>query len=103
MSRFMIGLDIGTTTASAVIFTPQGEVVSEYECAYSTYHPKPSWSEQNPLEVEKAAREAITNSMRQNNLIASDIIGLSISSPMHSLLCINDFIVSFTINKLDGI
>lgn len=90
MSRFMIGLDIGTTTASAVIFTPQGEVVSEYESAYSTYHPKPSWSEQNPLEVEKAAREAITNSMRQNKLIAADIIGLSISSSMHSLLCINE-------------
>ncbi|WP_223703426.1 gluconokinase [Sutcliffiella deserti] len=90
MSKFIIGLDIGTTTTKSVIFTPQGEVISEFECAYSTYHPKPNWSEQNPKEIEKAARLAVATSMKQKRLVASDIMGLSISSAMHSLICINE-------------
>ncbi|WP_169865122.1 gluconokinase [Sutcliffiella halmapala] len=90
MSKFMIGLDIGTSTTKSVVFTPQGEIISEFEYAYSTYHPKPNWAEQNPKEVEQAARVAIANSLSQKKLIATDIIGLSISCAMHSLLCINE-------------
>lgn len=59
----MIGLDIGTSTTKSVIFNRQGEVVSEFECAYSTYHPKPGYYEQNPLEIDKAARLAIATSI----------------------------------------
>jgi gluconokinase len=90
MSNYIIGLDIGTTTSKSIIFTKQGKVVSEYECAYSTYHPKPSFSEQNPIEIEKAAREAVAASIIQAKLHPSDIIGLSLSSAMHSLICMND-------------
>ncbi len=90
MSNYIIGLDIGTSTTKSVIFNKQGEVVSEFECAYSTYHPKTSYSEQNPLEIDKAARLAISTSISQKKLVPSDIIGLSISSAMHSLICIDE-------------
>ncbi|WP_339149330.1 MULTISPECIES: gluconokinase [unclassified Sutcliffiella] len=90
MSKYIIGLDIGTSTTKSVIFTRQGEVVSEYECAYSTYHPKLGYSEQNPLEIDKAARLAISTAISQKNIAATDISGLCISSAMHSLICINE-------------
>ncbi|KMJ57387.1 hypothetical protein AB685_15250 [Bacillus sp. LL01] len=90
MSKYIIGLDIGTTTTKSILFNKQGQVVSEFECYYSTYHPKPNYSEQNPLEVEKAARLAVATSISQKNIAAKDIIGLSLSSAMHSIICIND-------------
>ncbi|WP_404461305.1 gluconokinase [Sutcliffiella horikoshii] len=90
MSNYVIGLDIGTSTTRSVIFNRNGEVVSESEHAYSTYRPKPNYSEQNPLEIESAARLAISTSISKLRITPNDIIGLSISAPMHSLICIND-------------
>ncbi|MCM3619965.1 gluconokinase [Sutcliffiella horikoshii] len=90
MGNYFIGLDIGTSTTKSVIFNKQGKAVSEFEVAYSTYHPKPGYSEQNPIEIDKAARLAISTSIRQKYINSSEVIGLSISSAMHSLICIND-------------
>ncbi|WP_404448726.1 gluconokinase [Sutcliffiella horikoshii] len=90
MRSYIIGLDIGTSTTKSVLFSRNGEVVSESEHAYSTYRPKPNYSEQNPLEIESAARLAISTSISQAKIKPQDIIGLSISSPMHSLICIDE-------------
>ncbi len=41
--QYVLGLDIGTTSAKAVLFQKDGIVVSENENAYPVSHPRPSW------------------------------------------------------------
>jgi gluconokinase len=87
---YVIGLDIGTTSAKAVLFTTTGNVVAESEETYSLYNPSPSWSEQNPYEVEIAARNALNNVLDKSSIHSDLILAIGISSAMHSLICLDE-------------
>ncbi|GAE28161.1 gluconate kinase [Halalkalibacter wakoensis JCM 9140] len=88
--NYVLGLDIGTTSAKAVLFQKNGRVVSENENAYPVYHPNPSWVEQDPVEIEKAALSAIAGAVQKSGINKEDILCVGISSAMHSLICINE-------------
>ncbi|QKS72725.1 gluconokinase [Paenalkalicoccus suaedae] len=87
--QYVMGLDIGTTSAKAVIFTKHGDVVSEAEVGYATLHPAPGWCEQDPLEIEAAAIEAIHTAMTRSAIDKEAIISVGLSSAMHSLICVD--------------
>jgi gluconokinase len=88
--NYVLGLDIGTTSAKAVLFQKNGLVISENENAYPVHHPNPSWVEQDPLEIERAAVSAISGAVQKSNITNTEILCVSISSAMHSLICMND-------------
>ncbi|NES98158.1 MAG: hypothetical protein F6K32_23815, partial [Desertifilum sp. SIO1I2] len=46
MSQYIIGIDIGTTSTKAVLFTPQGEVVCKHLVEYPLLTPVPGAAEQ---------------------------------------------------------
>lgn len=88
--NYVIGLDIGTTSAKAVLFEKNGLVVAENENAYPVYHPHPSWVEQDPFEIEQAAITAISCTIEKSGINKNEIICVGISSAMHSLICMNN-------------
>ncbi|WP_096437336.1 gluconokinase [Alteribacter populi] len=90
LKKYVIGLDIGTTSAKSVIFNKHGDVISEDEQGYPTVHNKPSWSEQDPLLIEKAAISAIRLSLQKKGIHQDEIISAGISSAMHSLICTDE-------------
>jgi gluconokinase len=87
--KYVLGLDIGTTSAKAVLFQKNGLVVAENENAYPVYHPNPSWVEQNPYEIEQAAIAAISGAVLKSGINKNKILCVGISSAMHSLICMN--------------
>jgi gluconokinase len=90
MEKYVIGLDIGTTSAKAVLFRKNGLVVGESESLYPVHHPHPSWAEQDPLVIEKAAIEAIRSVIKNANADKIQVTAVGLSTAMHSLICIND-------------
>ncbi|MBU9714933.1 gluconokinase [Evansella tamaricis] len=88
--KYVIGLDIGTTSAKAVVFTTDGQVVSEHEIGYPTLHPHPSWVEQDPYVIEQAAISSIKIAIGKTTIQPGEILSLGISAAMHSLICIDD-------------
>ena len=90
MKQYIVSLDIGTTSAKAVIFSEKGEVISEFERYYSIYHPRQNWAEQNPDEIEQAAKTAISTAILQKGIKQDEVIGISFSTAMHSLICMED-------------
>ncbi|WP_307794915.1 gluconokinase [Alkalihalobacillus sp. BA299] len=87
---YVIGLDIGTTSTKAVLFTKAGQVVAECEAAYRVYHPEPSWVEQNPIEIEAAAIKVLKTIVEKAKASGGDIAVVGISSAMHSLVCMDE-------------
>lgn len=85
--KYVIGLDIGTTSAKSVVFYENGEVAAEYEVAYSLSHPEVGYAEQNPLHIEQAALEAMNLSTQ--TLDREAILGVGISAAMHSMICMD--------------
>ncbi|MBY0433790.1 MAG: gluconokinase [Cyclobacteriaceae bacterium] len=85
--KHILAVDIGTTSAKALVVNQQGEVLTSARQGYPTLHSKQDYSEQNPDEV----LEAVVNIVHQ--CIASSkekIDGVSFSSAMHSLLLVDE-------------
>ncbi|WP_134702370.1 gluconokinase [Ammoniphilus sp. YIM 78166] len=84
----VIGLDIGTTSTKAVVFTLQGKVISEHAVEYPIFTPSPAWAEQDPEQILRAAEEAIRVAVEKSATTA--FLGVGISSAMHSLLLMDE-------------
>ncbi|SDJ17171.1 gluconokinase [Salimicrobium halophilum] len=83
----VIGLDIGTTSAKAVLFETNGKVVKETEEKLETLHPFDGAAEQDPIDVEEKARLALTSLME--NIDKSRILAGGFSAAMHSFLFVD--------------
>ena len=51
--ELVMALDIGTTSAKAVIFELNGKLVAEAERMITSYYPQSGWVEQDPVEIEQ--------------------------------------------------
>ncbi|WP_041060925.1 gluconokinase [Jeotgalibacillus campisalis] len=85
----MIGVDIGTTSTKAVVFTKQGEFVSKENIEYPLYTPQPGTAEQDPEEIFIAVLKAIGSSIEKSGLTADAIAFISFSSAMHSVIAVD--------------
>ena len=88
--QFVIGLDIGTTSAKAVIFHKNGIVLAENEQPYPVKHPEPGWAEQDPVLIEEAAIKALRTAIINGKINGKNILSVGLSSAMHSLICIDN-------------
>lgn len=89
MTAFAIGVDIGTTSTKAVAFTLGGQVVSHHAIEYPLYRPTNGAAEQNPEEIYSAVREAIRIVLLGCPKEAREVLCVSFSAAMHSVIAIN--------------
>lgn len=83
----MLGVDIGTTSTKAVLFTEKGEVIQTENIGYPLYTPNISTAEQDPEEIFQAVLKAISNITKNNP--QKTIAFVSFSSAMHSVIAID--------------
>ncbi len=83
----MLGVDIGTTSTKAVLFTEKGEVIQTENFGYPLYTPNISTAEQDPEEIFQAVLKAISNITKKNP--QKNISFVSFSSAMHSVIAID--------------
>ena len=57
----VLALDIGTTSAKAVLFELNGKLVAEAERMVTSNYPHAEWVEQDPIEIERASVSAIND------------------------------------------
>ncbi|PMC37988.1 gluconate kinase [Bacillus sp. UMB0899] len=90
LREFVIGLDIGTTSVKAVVFEMTGKVVAESEELITSLYPQQGWVEQNPIEIEQFAVKAVRDVIKKANIQKDELVTISFSSAMHSLVCIDE-------------
>lgn len=81
--HYLLGLDIGTSGAKALICDADGRVLATATADYPLSRPRPLWSEQNPADWWRGAREALGAAVRQSGVEASRIAGLGLTGQMH--------------------
>jgi gluconokinase len=89
MGKYMIGVDIGTTSTKAVLFNNKGKAVSRFGVEYPLYTPTPVTAEQDPEEIFQAVVTVIKNCLVEGNISVSDVRFVSFSSAMHSLIVVD--------------
>jgi gluconokinase len=87
---YYLGVDIGTTSTKAVLFTGKGKVISMHHSEYPLYSPAPSIAEQDPEEIFSAVVEVIQQSMKKGKIAANDLKLVSFSSAMHSVIAVDE-------------
>lgn len=88
--KLVIGLDIGTTSAKAVAFDVGGKLYAEAEEMVTTYYPKYGYAEQDPLEVEAAARTVMRDIFQTIDQEKYDLVATGLCTAMHSLICVDE-------------
>ena len=80
----LVGLDIGTGGARALAVNDSGETLAEASAQYPLASPRPGWSEQDPEDWWRAAREVlgkVTEEVRRSG--ESQVAGLGLTGQMH--------------------
>lgn len=85
----VIGVDIGTTSTKAVAFGAAGRVIAHHAVEYPLFTPTPGAAEQDPDEIYRAVLTAVREAVRGAGAAPGDVIGVSFSAAMHSLIAVD--------------
>ncbi|MCZ8537898.1 gluconokinase [Paenisporosarcina quisquiliarum] len=90
MTYYMLGVDIGTTSTKAVLFTQSGEIIHQENNGYPLHTPDISTAEQNPEELFQAVVKSISNVMKLSGISPEELLFISFSSAMHSVIAMDE-------------
>lgn len=88
--KYVIGVDIGTTSTKAVLFQLDGTVVAGHHIEYPLFSPTPDTAEQDSNEIFQAVIQSIGAAVQKSAVSSESILCVSFSSAMHSLLAVNE-------------
>lgn len=90
MNNYSIGVDIGTTSTKAVLFSEKSEIVYQTSVEYPLLTPEPKAAEQNPEEILDAVITVIRKINEESPVDSDKITVISFSAAMHSLIAVDD-------------
>lgn len=88
-SHYVIGIDIGTTSTKAALFTEKGERIGQHKSEYPLHTPTPDVSEQEPEDVWRAVTTSVKALMETSQIDPARLLCLSFSAAMHSLIAVD--------------
>src|SRR5699024_11218358 len=95
-NKFMIGVDIGTTSTKAVLYQETGEIISTNHQSYKLYSPDIHTAELDLREILQAVVLVIKNVMETSQVDPNDISFIYFSSSMHSVIAFDKLGESIT-------
>ena len=78
----LLGLDLGTGSAKAILIAPSGAVLGEGVASYPVRSHRPGWAESDPRDGWDACAEAVRAAVRER---ASSVVALGLSGQMHGV------------------
>ncbi len=86
---FLLGIDIGTSGAKTVLFTPDGKAVASHSAEYPLYQPHNGWAEQDASDWWSAVCETCRAVISKSGVSPADIKGVGLSGQMHGLVMLD--------------
>jgi gluconokinase len=89
-TKYVIGVDIGTTSTKSVLFTREGKLVESHGVEYQLMTPTPTTAELDPEELFQAVIQTIRQIMLKSKVDPSQVLCVSFSSAMHSVIAVDN-------------
>ena len=90
MAQYVMGIDVGTTGAKAIVFDSEGNVAGTGYKEYACEYPRPNWVEQDADMLRSAVLEVCADAVNNAGLQdAGDIISVSVSAQRCCVLFID--------------
>ena len=88
--RYVLGIDLGTSSTKTVLFDEKGRRVAEASKEYPLYQPENGWAEQEPGDWYDAAVSTIRQVLQESKVDPKAIVGLGMSGQMHGLVLLDE-------------
>jgi L-xylulokinase len=76
MSRYLLGIDNGSTVSKAALFDLQGKEVAVASCAADTVYPHPGWTERDMEQLWQSTATAIRDVLAKSGAQPEEIAGI---------------------------
>ena len=86
---YLMGLDISTTGAKALIINESGAVMAVANAPQPISQPQPLWSEQNPGDWWHGISSSIRQALADSGLQGGDISAIGLTGQMHGLVLLD--------------
>lgn len=90
MSKYLLGIDIGTSGCKSALFQPDGKTVAHAAGEYAVKYPHPGWSEQHPDIWWETACGTIRRILSESRVDPRDIAGVGIDGQSWSAIAIDE-------------
>ena len=87
--KYLLGLDISTTGAKALLIDFNGKVIATAVSALQLSTPLPLWSEQNPADWWDGIAKSIRSVLDQSGAAGEEIVAIGLTGQMHGLVLLN--------------
>ena len=87
---YLMGLDISTTSAKALIIDDAGNVVAVANSPQPISQPEPLWSEQDPADWWTGIAKSIRKALADSGLKGDDISAIGLTGQMHGLVLLDE-------------
>ena len=87
--RYLIGIDIGTSSCKTALFDSSGGLVAQASREYPVYHPHSGWAEQNPDEWWACVCEALRATISDAKVPSESIAGVGVDGQSWSAIAID--------------
>ena len=84
--RYVIGVDIGTSSTKSVLFDVNGRQIGRSGQGYLLRSPEPGAAEQNPDDIVRATLQTVAEVIKTSGIDPANLIGIAFSAAMHTLL-----------------
>jgi xylulokinase len=86
---YLMGIDVGTTSARVLVIDDLGQVVANATAEYPMYTPRPLWAEQNPEDWWQAVLLAIPQALADAQITSAEVAGIGLTGQMHGLVLLD--------------
>ena len=85
MSKWFLGIDIGTSSCKTLVVDERGAVIGRSSVEYPHSMPQPQWSEQNPEDWWQGVVRSVPEALAASGVRGADIAAVGLTGQMHGL------------------
>ena len=86
MKKYILSLDEGTTSARAILFDKNSNIVSMAQHEFPQYYPNPGWVEQEPMEIYANQYAALTECIAKSGIDPEEIAAVGITNQRETVV-----------------
>ena len=80
MKQYVIALDQGTTSSRCILFDREQNIVGVAQREFTQIYPKPSWVEQDPMEIWSSQSSVLTEVLAQTGIAPTEVAAIGITN-----------------------
>jgi len=88
-NRYLLGLDVGTTSTKAVIIDLAGNILAQCSSGHELIAFEPSWAEEDPNAWWQGLVRSVKICLRDSSINAAEIVGIGVSGQIPTMVLVD--------------